>query len=85
VTTLVTGCAIVVCMQIGRLLDAAILSTAAVLVVGICALVLFTVTAMLERWVERPVPTPVAPAVPTTAARPVLFDQDADHGARQAS
>ena len=72
-------------MHVDRLLDAAIITTASVLLVGVAALALFTVTAALERWIDSPMEQP--PLLPAgDAAPPTLFDQDdIDEDRRQAS
>jgi hypothetical protein len=79
-------------MHVDRLLDAAIITTASVLLVGVVAIVLFTITAALERWIERPPAPASAPLLPAVEAaapnlfdQPFLFDQDAAHDTRQAS
>jgi hypothetical protein len=71
-------------MHVDRLLDAAIITTASVLLVGVFAFALFTVTAALERWIDRPIEQ--APLLPASNAPPAtLFDQDVVEETRQAS
>jgi hypothetical protein len=73
-------------VHVDRLLDAAVITTASVLLVGVTALALFAVTAVLERWIDRPdadALVPLGPAVDPVA--PSLFDQDAVQDTRQAS
>lgn len=77
-------------MHVDRLLDAAIITTASVLLVGVGAIALFSVTAALERWIDRPMEPPtILPAAGAAdaagAAAPALFDQDAVEDTRQAS
>ena len=62
-------------MHVDRLLDAAIITTASVLLVGVSAMALFAVTAALERYIDRPIEQ--APLLPASdAPAPTLFDQD---------
>jgi hypothetical protein len=71
-------------MHVDRLLDAAIITTASVLLVGVFAMALFAVTAALERWIDRPMEQP--PLLPASdAPTPTLFDQDVIEDTRQAS
>jgi len=78
-------------MEVDAVLDAAILVTTSVLLVATAALLMFWVTAVLERWIQREPEPRVAPAArrPSSAARrerrPRFFDQDADAGTRRAS
>lgn len=74
---------------VAGVLDAAVISTASVLVISTGALLLFSVTAALERWIDR-VPRPAEPlagdAQPAPRPRrPELFDQDATPATRRAS
>jgi hypothetical protein len=77
-------------MEVDTVLDAAILVTTSVFLVATGALLMFWVTAVLERWIQREPAPQVArsggPATPTRRERgPQFFDQDADVGTRRAS
>jgi hypothetical protein len=77
-------------MEVGEVLDAAILVTTSVFLVATAALLMFWVTAVLERWIRRdPAPRVARHGLPATPAlrdrQPHFFDQDADVGTRRAS
>jgi hypothetical protein len=77
-------------MEVGEVLDAAILVTTSVFLVATAALLMFWVTAVLERWIRRdPAPRVARHGRPATPAlrdgQPHFFDQDADVGTRRAS
>jgi hypothetical protein len=71
------------CVFSGRILDAAIVTAAAVFVLSVVALIGCCAMTLLERW--TPHRASAAFVTPDADRRPILFDQDAELDALRAS